>query len=220
MIKAFLLVLDPAATWDGIVAAKRKWPAILLGYLLPLWLIGALAEGYGMVHWGKPHGIVSLMKQFSISTALIFQIIQLVLFTRVVFLGAKIIKGLGETFHGRNTFNQAFTVTAFGLGPVFTLHILDIFPSVSGWLYWALWIAGILMMMAILYHGVPKVMLPDPPHAFGLYLTTTLLLAMISGLVRFLTFCYVEGKFVKLDMLMAKIIEHLPILQALDRHHF
>lgn len=220
MIKAFLLVLDPAATWDRIVAAKRKWPVILLAYLLPLWIIGGVFEGYGLVHWGKPHGVVSLMKPLPNSAALIFEIIQLLLFIVVVVLGAKIIKGLGETFHGRNTFNQAFTVTAFGLSPVFTLHILDMFPGVSGWLYWALWAAGILLTMTILYHGIPKVMLPDPPHAFGLYITTTLLLAMVSGLVRFLTFCYLEGKFVKLDTLMTQIVQHLPFLQALDKYHF
>ncbi len=220
MIKAFLLVLDPAATWDGIVAAKRKWPVILLVYLLPLWLIGAVAEGYGLVHWGKPHGVVSLVRTFPNSAALIFEVLQLLLFLLVVVAGAKIIKGLGETFHGRNNFNQTFTVTAYGLSTVFVLHIFDMFPGVSGWLYWAMWVAGILLSASILYMGIPKVMLPDPPHALGLYLTSTVLLAMVSGLVRFLTFCYLEGKFGKLDMFMAKIAAHLPFLQQLDKYHF
>ena len=57
MIKALLLVLNPAATWDRIALAKRSWPVILLGYLFPLWVIGAIAEGYGLVRrvnrtWG------------------------------------------------------------------------------------------------------------------------------------------------------------------------
>jgi len=220
MIKAFLLVLDPAATWDRIVLAKRNWPVIFLGYLLPLWLIGAVAEGYGLVHWGKPHGVVSLVKTFPNSAAVLFEIIQLLLFSLVVLAGAKVIKALGETFHGRNNFNQTFTTVAYGLSTVFAMHIFDMFPGVSGWLYWATWVVGILMMMSILYHGIPKVMLPDPPHAFGLYLTSTVLLTMISGLVRFLTFCYLEGKFGKLDALMAKIAAHLPFLQALDKYHF
>ncbi len=220
MIKAFLLVLDPSGTWDRIVLAKRSWLVILLGYLLPLWLIGAAAEGYGLVHWGKPHGMVSLVRPFPNSTALLFEIIQLLLFFLVVSIGAKIIKALGETFHGRNNFEQTFTVVAYGLSPVFVLHILDMFPGVSGWLYWAIWVAGILLSMSILYLGIPKVMLPDPPHALGLYLTSTVLLAMVSGLVRFLTFCYLEGKFGRLDDFMAKIVAHLPFLQNLDKYHF
>jgi uncharacterized membrane protein YjjP (DUF1212 family) len=142
------------------------------------------------------------------------------LFSLIVFVGAKTIKALGDTFHGRNNFNQTFTVTAYGLSAVFVLHIFDMFPSVSGWLYWATWVAGILLSMSILYLGIPKVMMPDPPHALGLYLTGTVLLTMISGLVRFLTFCYLEGKFGKLDALMEKIAAHLPFLQALDKYHF
>lgn len=220
MIKAFLLVVDPAATWDRIVLAKRNWVVVWLVYLLPLWLIGGAAEAYGLVHWGKPHGIVSLVRTFPRSTALVFEIIQLLLFCVVVLAGSKIVKALGETFHGRNNFNQAFTVVAYGLSPVFVMHIFDAFPSVSKWVYWGVWGAGIALSMSILYMGIPKVMLPDPPHALGLYLTTVMLLAMVSGLARFFTFCYLDGKFGRLDSFMQTITAHLPFLQNLDKMHF
>jgi hypothetical protein len=220
MIKALMLIFDPVASWDGIVARKRGWLGIILIYLLPLWLIACVAEFYGLVHWGKPRGFVSELKQFNHSQALVFEILQLILMFVVVFVGAKLIKSLGETFHGRNTFDQAFTVTAYGLGPVFTMRIFDIFPSVSGWMYWATWGVGALMTFAILYHGVPKVMLPDPPHAFGLYLTSTTFLLMVSGLIRFLTFSYVAGKFGKLDAAINQLIAHVPVLQAFDQYHF
>ena len=59
MIKALMLVLDPATTWDGIVQKKRGWQTILVIYLLPLWLIAFAAEFYGLVHSGKPRGFVS-----------------------------------------------------------------------------------------------------------------------------------------------------------------
>src|SRR5207237_3181518 len=107
MIKALLFVIDPAGGWNTIVLTKRGWPRILLTYLLPLWLIAFVAEGYGLVHWGKPRGVVSQLKPFSPSEALIFEILQLLLLFIVVFVGTKLIKALGETFHGRNTFDQA-----------------------------------------------------------------------------------------------------------------
>src|ERR1700685_3018797 len=130
MIKAFLLVLYPAATWDGIVLVKRSWPMILIRYLIPLWLIGFIAEGYGLVHWGKPQGFTEQTKFFSNSEALIFEILQLILLVTIVFGGAKMIKACGETFHGRNTFEQTFTVAAYGLGPLFALRVFDMFHGI------------------------------------------------------------------------------------------
>jgi hypothetical protein len=220
MIKALLLVLYPAATWDSIVLTKRDWRVILAGYLFPLWLIAFVAEGYGLVHWGKPRGFAPEPKQFSNAEALIFEILNLCLMLVTVFVGAKLIKALGETFHGRNTFGQAFTVTAYGMSPFFALRVLDMFPSVSSWAYWAVWGAGMFLCFMILYHGVPRVMLPDPPHAFGLFLTSCVFLAMVSGVVRFVNYWYLEGKFGKLNALIEKIVAHLPFLQSLNQHHF
>ena len=219
MIKALLLVFYPAATWDAIVAAKREWPRILVVYLLPLWLIAFVAEGWGLIHWGKPRGLILQTKLFSNSEALIFEILQLILEIAIVVVGAKVIKSLGDTFHGRHTLTQTLTVTAYGLGPYFALRVLDIFPGVSGWAYWATWTLGILCCFAVLYHGIPRVMQPDPPHAFGLYLTSSVLLTMISGLARFLTYSFLAGKFGKLDTLISKIIAHAPFLQTFNHVH-
>lgn len=220
MIKTLLLVLYPAATWDRIVLARRGWLTILLIFLVPLWVMAGVAEGYGLVHWGKPSGEFSHIKIFSHSQALIFEILQLLLVLIMVFVVARLIKALGETFHGRHTFNQAFTVTAYGLGPFFVLRILDIFPGVSSWIYWATWIIAMLLGSGTLYHGIPRVMQPDPPAAFGLYVVSSVLLTMISGLVRFLTFWYLEGNFAKLDVFIAKVVAQLPFLQRFDQMHF
>jgi len=220
MIKTLLLVLYPAATWDRIVLAKRGWLTILVFFLLPLWVLAGVAEGYGLVHWGKPSGEFSHIKTYSNSQALIFEILQLLLMLILVFVSARLIKALGETFHGRHTFNQAFTVSAYGLGPFFVLRILDIFPSVSSWAYWVTWIIAMFLGVGTLYHGIPRVMQPDPPSAFGLYVVSSVLLTMISGLVRFLTFWYLEGNFGKLDAFIAKVVAHFPILQRFDEIHF
>jgi hypothetical protein len=42
-------------------------------------------------------------------------------------------------------------------------------------------------------------MLPDPPHAFGLYLSSAIFLTISTGLVRFLTWWYLLGRFEKLE---------------------
>src|SRR5690348_7634416 len=145
MIKALLLVLDPAGTWDAIVQKRRGWPAILLFYVLPMLLLAFVAEFYGLVHWGKPRGFFGRVETLSHSKALIVELIRFVLVLLLVLLGSVLFTALGQSFHGRNTFPRAFTVPAYGLAPVFTLRFLDIFPGVSGWVYWATWGIGIFL---------------------------------------------------------------------------
>jgi hypothetical protein len=210
MIKALLLIFDPMATWDGIVRARRSLAFVLVVYLFPLLLLASAAEGYGLVHWGKWQGEVGRIKVFSIRETVIVEAMQFLLALVVVFLGANMIKSIGETFHGRHTYAQAFTTVAYGLSPLFLLHLLDAFPGRSPWTPWMIWAVGIILCAAVLYHGVPRVMEPDPPHAFGLFFMSSLLLALVSGLVRLVTISYLQGKFVKLQVIISDLAARLP----------
>ena len=58
---------------------------------------------------------------------------QILLSLGVVFCGASLLKSIGETFHGRHTYTQAFTAVAYSLGPFFLLRLLDVFPGISPW---------------------------------------------------------------------------------------
>jgi hypothetical protein len=204
MINALLLIFSPVPTWERIAAAQRKWGLILAGYLVPLLLLASVTEGYGLVHWGKPRGHVPHFRTLSLAQAVRFETAQLLLSLAIVLLAAKLIKSLSETFHGRNSFAQAFTVAAYGFGPLFLLRMLNAFPWISPWLTWAV---GISFTAAILYHGLPRIMQPDPPHALGLYLMSVMLLAMITGLMCFLTYWYLEGKFTRLDAILSQLTQ-------------
>jgi hypothetical protein len=126
----------------------------------------------------------------------------------IIFLAASMVRALGETFHGRHTFNQAFTAVAYGLGPYFLLRFLDAFREVSPWVTFSI---GILLSIGTLYHGLPRIMMPDPPHAFGLYLMGSILLALAMGLARFVTVWYLEGRFSELEAFISKLGARLPI---------
>jgi hypothetical protein len=191
MIKALLLVFDTGKAWDGVFSARRSTKFVLFAYLLPLLLLTSVAEGFGLVKWGEPQSNVTYVRHFTVEEAAVFLGLQLALTLLIVFVAAWIIKSLGETFHGRHTYNQSFTVVAYGLSPMFTLRLLDAF-TISPWVAWA---AGIVVSVAILYHGVPRIMRPDPPHAFGLYLTSSLMLVLATGLARFVSAWYLLGKF-------------------------
>ncbi|MEI6391080.1 MAG: Yip1 family protein [Verrucomicrobiota bacterium] len=210
MLKALLLIFEPTATWEDIFRARRGVVFILVGYLLPMLLLTSVMEGYGLVRWGKQRGEtqeVSKTKSFSRGETVIFETTQIVLSLLVVFVSANLVKAMGETFHGRHTYSQAFSAIAYGLSPFFLLRLLDAFPFVSPWVTWAI---GITLSIKVLYHGVPRMMEPDPPHAFGLFLMSSLLVALITGMVRFVTWWYLTGRLSKLDALVSDLAARLP----------
>ena len=207
MIKALMLIFEPVGTWDGIVRARRSLASILMIYLLPLLLLVAACEGYGLVNWGKWQDVGGRLKKFSVSEAAVVETGQLLLSLAVVFAGANLIKSVGETFHGRNTYTQAFTAVAYGLSPLFVFRLLDAFSGLSPWVSYSI---GIVLSIAVLYHGVPRTLEPDPAHAFGLFLMSAVLLALVTGLARFVTAMYLVGKFAKLQAVVSGIAARLP----------
>ena len=207
MIKALILIFEPMTGWTRVVDARRGLGFIIGFYLLPMMLLVAMAEGFGLVEWGKTQFNLDQIKKFTAGETLLYEIAQTLLMFVVILVGAQLIKSLGDTFRGRNNYTQAFTVAAYGLSPVFLLRLLDAFPSVNPWLTW---IIGIMLVFKVLYHGVPMVMLPDPPHAFGLYFMSSLLLMLVTGLERFITAWYLSGHFVPLENFISQLAAKLP----------
>ena len=211
MIKAILLVFDPVNTWDDIAQDRREVSFILFFFLLPLLVVTCGVEGYGMLNWGKWVDPVAGVKQFKLVEIIVNELLHVLLSLLVIFVGAKLLKSLGETFHGRHTFTQAFRAVAYGLSPMFLLRMLDAFPSMHWWVAWGI---GMVLSVAALYHGIPRVMEPDPPHAFGLYLTSSLLLALAAGLADFLAAWWMMGRFVTIQtavngFVVTNIVSHL-----------
>ena len=180
---------------------------VLTAYLLPLLVLVSAGTGYGLVRWGKWQSDVSRLRNFSLGEAVVVEVAQFLVSLGVVFIGAKLLKSLGETFHGRHTYQQTMTTVAYGLSPLFLLRMLDVFPRIS---LWASWTIGIILVIAVLYHGVPRMMEPDPSHAFGLYLMSALLLALVTALARFIAWAYFEGKFPALQTFVSDLAAQLP----------
>jgi hypothetical protein len=173
-------------------------------------LISCAAEGYGLHKLGKWQkgwqGELPRLKSYTSGETIIFEVAQIVLSMTVVFIGAKLTKAVGETFHGRHTYAQTFSAVAYGLSPLFLLRLLDVSASISPWVTWAI---GIILSIGVLYQGLPRMMEPDPPHAFGLFLMSSLLLVLISGLWRFLTAWYLQGRFSSLESAVSRLAEQL-----------
>ncbi len=164
-------------------------------------------ESFGLVKWGRWQPVMGKITKFPVKEALIYETAELLLMAVIILAGAHLIKSLGDTFHVRHTYANTLTVVIYGLSPVFLLRLLDVFPTVNLWLPWAF---GIMLTTKVLYTGVPRIMLPDPPDAFGLYLMSTLLLVMVTGLERFITAGCLGGSFKPVENLVSDLAARLP----------
>jgi hypothetical protein len=206
MIKALLLLIRPAPTWEGIDRAARSITYILCVHLLPLIILTSLAEGYGLVHWGKmPRGDVKIVKTYDLREAVVIEVAYSLLLLGMVFLIAAAAKSFAGTFHRRHTFRHAFTAVAYGFSPMLTLRLADLSAAGGPWIPWITYATGVVLTIGVLYHGLPCILKPDPPHAFGLFFMTSLTLVVVSGLLRLVTWSFFRGNFPALE----KAISHL-----------
>jgi hypothetical protein len=207
MIKALFLIFEPAGAWERVVKARRGLAFLLLFYLLPMILIMAAAEGYSLVKWGRRQWEGGQSNRiFTADETMAYEIVQSLATLAVVFICAQIVKALANASHARRNFTDGFTVAACGLSPLFLVRLLDVFPAINPWLIWGV---GIMLCVATLYQGVPRVMQPDPSQAFGLYLTCSMIFVLVTGLERFVTVWYLAGRMPPLNEIISHFSKYL-----------
>jgi hypothetical protein len=207
MIKALFLIFETEAAWNRVALSRRGLGFVTGLYLLPMMLIVGGAEYFGLVKWGRWQSAIGQIKIFPAREALIYETAGMLLMAVCILAVAHLIRALGDTFHIRQTYTNTLTLVIYGLSPVFLLRLLDVCPSINLWMPWAI---GIMLSIKILYHGVPRIMLPDPPSAFGLYLMSVLLLTMVTGLERFITAGCLGGSFKPVNTFVSNLAVSLP----------
>jgi hypothetical protein len=207
MINALLLVFDPTATWERIFRSQRGVWYVLATHLSPLLIFTSIAEGYRLAHWSRP-GLIRPLDPMPLREAIVFEACQFVLWMAVVVLGSALLWWMCQAFRSRNRrLTQAFLTVAYGLAPLFLLRFLDAVKGMSPWAGYAI---GIVLSVAVLYHGVPRMMEPTPPQAFGLYVITATLLVLVSCVVRLATAWFLEGRFRAVEAMVSDLAGKLP----------
>jgi len=208
MIKALLLLVRPETTWDGIDRAARSITYILCLHLLPLIILTSVAQGYGLMHWGKlQKSETSFVKTYTLREAVVIETADSLLLLGLAFLVAYAAMSFAATFHRRHTFRHAFTAVAYGFAPMLTLRLGDLSSWLNPWIPWA---AGLVLTIGVLYHGLPCILKPDPPHAFGLFFMTSLTLAVVSGLLCLFTSYFYHGRFPALEKAVTTLAGGMP----------
>ncbi len=191
MIKAFFLIFEPNVAWVRVAQARRGFAYILGAYLLPMILLAAAVEGWGLARWGKWQPKFERFKEFSTSGIITFETVQVLLALLMIFVSALLLLKISQTFESRRSYLEAFTTMAYGYSPLFLARLLDAGPTVHPT---TSWVIGIVLTVWVLYQGIPHVMQPDPTHAFGLYLAAMFVVVLTSGMARLLTALYLLGE--------------------------
>jgi hypothetical protein len=192
MVKALLLIFDPAATWEKIEATKHSVSRVLFMYLLPIMLLAFAVEGGLLMQFGMERGrFIERVVRVSQELVIRYEVAQFVLGLGVCFGGAWLFRKIGESFHRRHSYTECFAALGYSLGPYFLARMLDGWPALNTWIAWSF---GALLAVSLLYRGIPRLMKPDPSNALGLYLLCSLLLLVITGLCHFVATLVLEER--------------------------
>ncbi|MGZ8901609.1 MAG: YIP1 family protein [Limisphaerales bacterium] len=193
MLRALNLSISPEAEWQKAALKPPHLAFVLLLSILPLMIATLAVEGYALTKYGEMFGDIgrrSVSQERAIKYAVFYGVSSLA----VIFIGAGLLKNVGESFNLRVPYGTYFVLMAFAYSPVFFGRLLDAVPAINTWICWAV---GVGLSMRILYHGVAWWLKPEQTKGFGLFLLSFIYILVLSGLVHFASIQVLQGKFLK-----------------------
>jgi hypothetical protein len=191
MFRVLQLLYSPGEAWLKIVAAKRGVIGTFLLGLLPVLALSFGGEGYALLHGSKAAGQLGRSVALTTDQVMWLETVQFLTGLVVVLAGAKLIQWVSVSFHFTPRFTACFTVTAYGLSPIFLAHLLNCIPSMNPWISWAV---GTFGCVFILYQGVGLVLEPEQTGGFGLYLLIALAFTLLSAMDHIVSLMVLQGK--------------------------
>lgn len=183
MLRALLLIFDPANSWEKIETAKSSVAHIFLTYVLPIMLLSFAVEAWLLMELGEHRGrVVERIAQVSKDVIIRYEVTQFVLGIVLVFLGAFLMQRLSEGFHRRHPYKECFATLGYSLGPYFLCRMLDGLPALNTWIAWGI---GAVLAVSLFYRGLPRLMKPDPSNALGVYLMCSILILVLTGVAHY-----------------------------------
>jgi hypothetical protein len=171
------LFVTPKTEWDVIAAETTPPKQLVLGYVLPLAAVAAIAGFIGAVVVGTSVPMLGTVRS-SIVGGVVAAILQLAIAVASVFVMGFIIDALAPTFGGQKNFNQAIKVAAYSYTPVWVLSILGIIP----WLGILIMLIAVGLAIYLLYLGLPRVMRSPPDKAAG-YTVVVVIVGIVVGFI-------------------------------------
>ncbi len=172
------ILITPKTEWDVISAETTPTKAVVVGYVIPLAVIGALAGFVSSALIGHSLGFLGGTFRMPIGWALALMVYQIVAAVGGAFVLAFIVDALAPTFGGQKSFDNAMKVVAYSYTAATVGAVLGILP------YLGLLLRVILAFYCIylLYLGLPKLM-KNPQEKTIAYTVVIIVVAIVVGII-------------------------------------
>jgi hypothetical protein len=174
--RAKKIIVSPKTEWDVISAETTPNQQLVVGYVLPLAAVAAVAAFLGQVFIGVSVPFLGTIKTGFVA-GLMGLVFTLVLAVVMVFVVGFIADALAPSFGGQKNLPQALKVAAYSYTPVWIVGILAIIPALG-----MLGILAGLYAIYLMYLGLPRLMKAPQEKAAG-YTAVVVLAAIVIGFV-------------------------------------
>jgi hypothetical protein len=174
--RAKKIIVSPKTEWDVIAAEATPNQQLIVGYVLPLAAVAAVAAFIGQVLVGVSVPFLGTVKTGFVAgiVGLVFTLVMAVV---MVFVVGFIADALAPSFGGQKNLPQAVKVAAYSYTPVWIVGILAILPALTPLIFLA-WLYTVYLM----YLGLPKLMKAPQEKAVG-YTVVVIIATIVIGFV-------------------------------------
>jgi hypothetical protein len=170
------IIVSPRTEWDVIAAENTPSRDLVVGYVLPLAAVAAIAGFIGMTLIGQSLPFLGTFRM-GIGWGLGLAIYNIIMAVVFVFVLGFIIDALAPTFNGQKNMAQATKLAAYSYTPAWLAGILGIIPALG-----ILAIIGALYGLYLLYLGLPRLM-KNPPDKSAGYTALVVVCAIVVGFI-------------------------------------
>jgi len=171
--RAKRIIVSPRTEWDVIEREATPTQQLLVGYVLPLAAVAAIASFIGSAIFAGMLGS-AFGARVGIGGALVGAIIAVIMAVVSVFVIGFIVDALAPTFGGQKNMNQALKLVAYSYTPGWVFGILAIIPFLG----WLAAVIGGLYGIYVMYLGLPKLM-KSPQEKSVPYLIVVIVCAIV-----------------------------------------
>ena len=152
-------------------------------YFVPLLLACLALECWSLVHLGHRQGLLGNLKKVSEDGAILYGCTHLFAILATLFLASAAAIWLGKSFHCEVNYSRCLVAIGYSMGPLCLGRALDAVPALNTWIAWAI---GAFLAVSQLYHGIPRLLRPEPTKALGLFFLSGMVLMFLSAVGHFL----------------------------------
>ncbi|HEY1306212.1 MAG TPA: YIP1 family protein [Vicinamibacterales bacterium] len=169
------ICVSPESEWTVIDGESASTASLLSGYVVPLVVVGAVANfiGNSIVGRTMPFGGTTL--RVSIGTGLAMAVLSVVLAVLSVVVCAHIIDRLAPAFAAQKNSMQAMKLASYAPTPAWVAGIVQILPFLGLFV-----LLGALYSLYLLYLGLPRLMKCPQDKAIGYTVVVLLCVIVVS----------------------------------------